>query len=127
MEAFLLALCLRVIRPAVRNTHAKPHQPDAETGQRIAARVAPRRTPVHQHGERQAIATEGLLQAPAHRRSLLVAAGRQNEVVARMVVERGQRMAAPGMGGEVALKSICHSSFGLARSKRVHGPGCSAD
>jgi hypothetical protein len=91
-------------RPAVHNANAEPHQPGAEAGQRLAAAIAPRRTAIHQHGERQAIAAKGSLQLPAHRRSLFVAAGRKNEIVARAIVEHGERMAAPAVQGEVALE-----------------------
>ena len=104
MEALLLALGLGMMGPAVQHPDAEPHQPDAEAGQRLAARIAPGRTVVHQHGRRQAIAAEGFFQMAAHRLALLVAAGRQHQIVARMVVERGQRMAAPARHGEVTLE-----------------------
>ena len=40
----------------------------------------------------------------AHRLALLVGAGREHEIEARMIVERGQRMATPAVHGEVALE-----------------------
>ena len=79
MEALLLALGLGMMRPAVQHPDAEPHQPDAEAGQRLAARIAPGRTVVHQHGQRQAIAAEGFFQMAAHRLALLVPAGRQHQ------------------------------------------------
>ena len=40
VEALLLALGLRMTRAAVQHSDAEPHQPDAEAGQRFAARIA---------------------------------------------------------------------------------------
>ena len=104
MKALLFALRLGMARPAMQHAHAKPHQPDAEGGQRIAAGIAPRPTVVHQHGERQAVAAKGVLERPAHRLALLVAAGGENDIVTRAIVERGQRMAAPAVNGEAPLE-----------------------
>ena len=104
MEALFLALGLGMAGPAVHDAHAKPGEPDAEAGQRLAARIAPRRTAVHQHGERQAIAAKGLFQMAAHRLALLISTGREHQIVAGMVVERSQRMAASAVYAEVTLE-----------------------
>ena len=104
VEALVLALGLRVSRTAMQNPDAEPHQPDAELGIGITAGVTPGRTIVHQHGERQAVAAEGPFQFAPHRLPLLIAASRKHEVVARVIVERGQRMATPLMHGKVTLE-----------------------
>src|SRR5262245_15699644 len=56
METLFLALRLRVARPTVQDADAEPQQPDAESGVRLAARIAPRRAAVHQHRQRHAVA-----------------------------------------------------------------------
>jgi hypothetical protein len=88
----------------MQDADAKPHQPDAEAGMRIAARITPGRAAIHQHGERQAITAEGSFELAAHRLALLVAAGRKHQIVARVVVERSERMATPAMHGKVTLE-----------------------
>src|SRR3984893_13728079 len=72
MEAFLLALRLRMIRPAVQHADAQPHQPHGEAGMRIPAQIAPRWATIHQHGERQAKAGEGSFQMRGAGLALLV-------------------------------------------------------
>src|ERR1700741_1111730 len=62
MEAFFLALGLRVERPTVQNPDAETHQPDAEAGVGISTGVAPGWSAIHQNCERQAITAECRLQ-----------------------------------------------------------------
>ncbi len=71
---------------------------------RLVAGVAPRRAVVHQHRLGQPVAPEDGAQPVLHGGGALVGAGGEAERVARMVVEHGQRMTAPGRGREVALE-----------------------
>jgi hypothetical protein len=104
MKALVLALGLRVERPTVGHPHAKPHQPDGEAGVRLMTAIAPRGTIVHQHRKRQAIAAEHGDQLPAHGRLLLIAARRNPQRIARMVIEHRQRMTAPSCQRKVAFE-----------------------
>ncbi len=83
---------------------AEPHQPCGEHGVRLVAGVAPRRAVVHQHRLGQPVAPEDGAQPVLHGGGALVGAGGEAERVARMVVEHGQWMAAPGRGREMALE-----------------------
>jgi hypothetical protein len=53
------------------------------------------------------------------RLGLFVGTGRKHHGEARVIVEHGQRMKPASVQGDVPLKSICHNSFGRARSNRV--------
>ena len=104
VEPLFLALRLRMVRRARAAPDAEPHQPDGEAGIGFTAGLAPGRPVVHQHGQRQPVAAEGGAQLPAHRLALLIAASRQHNIVARVIVEHGERMAAAAaMHREVTL------------------------
>ena len=83
---------------------AQAQQPDPERGVGIARPVAPRRAVVEHHAPRQAVTLERGHQAGLDRGPALVRAGLQTEREARMVIEQGERMAAPGVVGEVSLE-----------------------
>ena len=104
MEALVLAQGLGVIGAAVADGDAQAQQPDPERGVGIARPVAPRRAVVEHHAPRQAVTLERGHQAGLDRGPALVRAGLQTEREARMVIEQGERMAAPGVVGEVSLE-----------------------
>src|SRR5882724_4321702 len=104
MEALVLALGLRMVRPPMTDPHTQAQQPGGEGRVRLIAGIAPGRAVVHQHRQRQAVAPEHSHQAPPHGGLLLVAAGGQPDRIARMIVEYGERMAAPRRQRKVALE-----------------------
>ena len=94
---------------------------------------APGSAIVHQHCGRQSITAEGAGQHAAHGLAALVGAGlkhlgagEKRELVVEHVVSGWQRLRLSK--GKWPLKSICQSSFGAARSKRLQGrcPGAAA-
>src|SRR5438874_6650594 len=113
MEALVLALGLRMIGPAMADPDPQAHEPHSEFRIALAARIAPRRAVVHQHGQRQTIATEDLYQALAGSHVLLVAAGLKPQGIARMVVENGERMTAAAADREMALEVHLPQIVGL--------------
>src|ERR1700674_1736738 len=113
MEALILALRLRMIGPAMRHPHPQAHQPHTKRRVSSAAGIAPRRAIVHEHGIGQAVAPEYPSQAFARGTVLLGGASLYAQSVARMVVDHGQRMAAPAPSGEVALEVHLPELVGL--------------
>jgi len=103
MEAFVLALCLRMVRSTMADRDAQPEEPDAQLGVRRFA-GAPRRTVVAEDAIGQTEASEDRDEALGHRVSPLVFASEQADGVARVIVEDGQRMAAARVQGEVTFK-----------------------
>ena len=93
VEALVLAAALRMIGSAVQDSDAELEQPHAEPGPALAGGIAPRVAVVDEEGLRQAVAAERQLQPVLHGAALLVGAGRKAQIVARMVVDHGQRMA----------------------------------
>src|SRR5580658_1101903 len=104
MEALVLALRLRMVRPAMRDADPQPHQPRREHGEGLSPGIAPRRAVVHQHRERQAVAAEQPDQARANGGVLLIAAGFQPHRIARVIVKHGERMTASPDHREMALE-----------------------
>ena len=94
MKAFVFALRLRMIRPAVTDRDTQPQQPNRQRRVLVRQIVTPRRAVVHQHPLGQAIAAKSGRQLLLHRGGPLVAARLQAERITRMVVEHGQRMTA---------------------------------
>src|SRR5882724_8591118 len=92
VETLVLALCLRVIGPAMDRTDAEPHQPSRQPGVAMLAVRPPGRAVVHQHAFRQAIGSEGGLQRRLHAVPPLVGKGRQHHGIARVIVHHRQRM-----------------------------------
>ncbi len=104
MQPFVLALRLRMIGAAMRHPNSQPQQPHRERGKPPAAAIAPRRAVVHQHGIGQPVAAEHGHQMLARGSILLVTAGLRAQRVARVVIDHGQRMAAPARQRKVALE-----------------------
>src|SRR5262245_15933065 len=94
VETLVLAAALRMIRPAVQNTDAKLEQPNAKSGPALSRRVTPWSAVVDEESLRQPVTTERPLQSALHGAALLVGAGLKTQVIARMIVEHGQWMAA---------------------------------
>src|SRR5437016_3747638 len=94
MKAFVFALRLRMIRPAVTDRDTQLQQPNRQRRVLVRQIVTPRRAVVHQHPLGQAIAAKSGRQLLLHRGGPLVAARLQAERITRMVVEHGQRMTA---------------------------------
>src|SRR2546430_7999163 len=104
VEALVLALGLRMIGPAMTDPDSQAHQPYGEHRMAFAAAIAPRRAVVHEHGQRQAIATEDPYQALAGGHVLLVAAGLKPQGIARVVLEKGERITTAAADREIALE-----------------------
>src|SRR5262249_27271400 len=98
MEALVLAAALRVIRPAVQNSDVELEQPHTEPGPTLPAGSSPRTAVVDEEGFRQPVAAKGQLQSSLHGAALLVGAGFQTQVIARMVVQDSQGMASASIG-----------------------------
>src|SRR5437762_8411307 len=104
VKALVLSLGLRVIRPAMGDLYPQAQQPDAECGMAFAARIAPWRAVVHEHGQWQAVAAKDLHQLLADSAVLLIGTGRKSQRIARMVVKHGERMTAAAADRKVALE-----------------------
>src|SRR5215510_9202943 len=87
-----------MIGPTVQNSDAELEQPHAETGPTLSGRTSPRTAVVDKEGLRQAIAAKRQLQASLHGAALLVGTRLQTQVIARMIVQHCQRMAAASIG-----------------------------
>jgi hypothetical protein len=103
MKALVLALRLRVEGPAMAHGNPQAQQPDAEAGPGLIGAVAPGRAVVHQHALGQPVAAKDPGQDSLNRHGAFVGAGRHSQGEARMVVEHGQRVAAPGGHREMPL------------------------
>jgi len=114
METLLLAVGLRVIGTAMAEADSQTDQPQSQFSHLpgVAWRT-PRRPVIEVHPNRQAVAAEGGFQMFAHGLRPRVAAGLQNEVVAGMVVEYGQRRAASLQGLEMSLEIRLPQDVGL--------------
>src|SRR6187402_355323 len=123
VEAFLLALGLGMIGPAMPDRDAIAQQPDRE--RRIGTsrfRMAPRRPVVAEDAIGQAVLLEDGLQRALHGRAGLVGLRREQEVEAAMVVQHGQRMAAhPGLSAKVAFKIHLPQFIGLGAFEALKG------
>jgi hypothetical protein len=104
VETLLFSLRLRMVGTPVAHPNAMAHQPDREGGERLAIPVTPWRAVVHQHRKWQSVAAEQRRQALAHRCVLLVVAGLQPQRIARVIVQHGERMAAPHRQREMPLE-----------------------
>jgi hypothetical protein len=107
VETFFLAIGLRVIGTAMAEADPQADQPQPEFSYLPGlARRSPRRPVVEIHANRQTIAAESGFQMLADGRRAGVAASLQHQVVARMVVEHGQRRATAFQGLEMSLE-VC--------------------
>jgi hypothetical protein len=123
MEAFVLALGLRMEWSTVGNAHTQTHEPNGEDSVRLITRVAPWRAVVHQHCVRQAVAVEHWHQLRPHGDVLLVAACRDRQRIARMVIEHRQRMTAPLRHREVAFEVHLPQLVGRGALETLIRPG----
>src|SRR5450830_145945 len=96
MKSLILALRLRVMRPAVTNANPQAYQPHFQLRQATTPGSTPGRAVIRGHALWQAITLESGLQSGLHRTALLVATGCQAQVKARMVVENREWMATTG-------------------------------
>jgi len=122
MEAFLLALRLWMVRPAMEDGDALPDQPRGQSGVRVSLVAAPRRAVVHQHTFRQPTALEGSRQLLAHRLRALVLAGGQAQVEAGVIVQHRERMAALALGPHRPLEVHLPEHIRLGRFKTLQFP-----
>src|ERR1700752_471226 len=89
--------------PGVAEGEAQTDEPAPQRVIGMLGPIAPGRAVVGDDLARQPEALEGFVQMTAHSLRSLVGAGRQAEREAGVIVEHGQRMAASGRYGEVAL------------------------
>src|SRR5512141_2501461 len=87
VEAFVLALRLRMVGPAVERSDAEADQPNGQRSERVALVAAPRWAVVHQHLLWPAVALERADQVLLHGDAALVSAGLEGQRVSRVVVE----------------------------------------
>src|ERR1700674_289130 len=119
MKAFVLALGLRMVGPAVRHAHAQAHKPYRKRRERAATGITPGSAIVHEHRIGQPVTSKHRDQAFARRPILLRAAGLHAQSVTGMVVDHGQRMAAPAPGGKIALEIHLPELVGLRALKTL--------
>src|SRR5882672_7477097 len=93
MKAFFLALGLRMICPAMTGADAQAHQPHVQ-GSVFVSAAAPRRAVIPEYAGGQAIAAKGANHMPLHGGLPLIRARHQQDVVAGVVVQCAQWMAA---------------------------------
>ena len=105
MKAFKLAVGLRVIGRAVADAQTEPDEPDIESAE-MAGRAgrAPGCAIVRVDPGRQSIALEDAPQLSLNGGGVGPFARLNGQVEARMVIEQGQRIAAPGEGLEMAFE-----------------------
>ena len=121
VEALVLAQGLGVVRAAVADGDPQAPQPDRQGRVGMGGVIAPGTAVVDQHAVRQAIALEGRDQVAAHGGGALVGAGDQAEGVARVVVQDGQRMAAPRPTGPAALEVHLPEGVGIGVLEALPG------
>ena len=121
MEALVLAQRLGVVGPAVADGDAQAAQPDGERGVGMRRSLAPGTAIVDQQAVGQPVALEGCHQVGAHGRGALVGTGGQAEGVARVVVEDGEGMAAPGAAGPAGFEVHLPQSVGVRVLKALEG------
>jgi hypothetical protein len=93
MEAFILAARLRMIGPTVKHVDAELEQPNPELGPALSWSIAPGRPIVNEDRIRQPITAECALQLAAYGDALLVGTGLEAQRIARVIIQRRQRMA----------------------------------
>ena len=121
VEALVLAQRLGVVGPAVADGDAQAAQPDGERGVGMRRSLAPGTAIVDQEAVGQPVALEGCHQVGAHGRGALVGTGGQAEGVARVVVEDGAGMAAPGAAGPAGFEVHLPQSVGVRVLKALEG------
>ena len=122
VEAFVLALSLRVERSAVDDMHAQAQQPDGECGV-LGSAAGPGRSVVAEDLFGQAVTGENVFEARMHGGSLFVRAGFEAERITGVVVEHGERMtASAALEGEVTLKVHLPELIGLGASEALMRP-----
>lgn len=94
MEALVLAECLRMIRPRVRDFDAELNEPYTEQGEGTIERISPGRAVVGRDTVRESVAAEGVGKCAFHGVALLIGAGAQTEIESGVVIEDGQGVAA---------------------------------
>ena len=92
-----------MIGPPVAHPHAQAHGPHVQRRVFLAA-AAPGRAVVPEQLVGQSLAAKGPGQLRLHRALFLIRTGGQQHVVAGMIVEHAQRMAAARIEGEVPLE-----------------------
>src|SRR5207245_1877546 len=95
VEAFDLALRLRMADTAPVELDALAHEPERQAGSRASPGTPPWSAVVHQHGLGQAAAVEGFEELLLDRRGERAAVGGRRDQVAAMVVEHRQRADRP--------------------------------
>ncbi len=120
MEAFILAVGLRMCWAAVAETNTETYQPHAQRAGHADATRSPRGPVVGVDTFGQAVAFEGCLQHTLHRLAPLVAQRLQDDVEARVIVQHRQGWQRTVSVGKWPLKSICQSALGTSCSKRCH-------
>jgi hypothetical protein len=118
VEAFVLALGLRVKEVPVDEAHDSLQQPDSEAGVAVHG-GAPRRVVVAEDGGGQAVEREETLPDGLDGGDLFVGAGEQFHEAAGVVVEQGGGPRHASASRKWRLKSIAPSSLGHPRSKRT--------
>src|ERR1022692_370379 len=122
MEAFVLALSLWVVGARVRDADIQADEPRGEGGEAMVAVAAPGGAVVHGDALGQAVEAEDGRKLLLDGLSTLVGAGLQAQSKAGVVVEDGQRVAAGGVGGEVAFEVHLPKQVGCGVFEALEGP-----
>src|ERR1700712_2882542 len=93
MEALVLAVGLRMKRPAVTDLDPESHEPDSERSDVLSAAASPRSAVVGVDPVWQSIELESPLQHGLHEQPGLPRQGFERHVEARVVIDHSQRIA----------------------------------
>ena len=105
VEAFFLALGLRVDGPTMKQLHAQAHEPNAKLGVSVgAASAAPRRAIVAENAPGQTALFEGATQMAFNGDALFIGARFNQQRVTRMIIHRGQRMTPAFLQSEMTFE-----------------------
>src|SRR5437667_6395559 len=115
MEAFSLALSLRMMRTRKRQTDAQANQPNGELGVTTSAMMisAPGRAVVHSHAPRQTITTKDANQSRASSFGSLIRTSHQPQHEARMIVEHRQGITTTSTQSEITFEVHLPQVVGL--------------
>src|ERR1700722_4726890 len=104
VKAFVLALGLGMKGAGMANPDPQPHQPHRQQRMAPSVGIAPGRTVVRQHRERQSVAAKNRRQTLAHRLLLLVRASLKLQRKPGVIVDRRQRMTATTRQSKVTFE-----------------------
>jgi hypothetical protein len=121
LEAFVLAVALRVQRTAVREANAQTNPPDAQWRQRFSRGASPGGAVVGLDTVGQVVAFKAALQGCLHGLARFIGTGLQDELETGRVIEHGQGMTTPLEQGEMSFEIHRPQQMGASCPKRSQG------